>query len=153
MRMRRYRWIRKCMNTKAQQDEVGMVQVENDQIELKVWNEAKATKARGTRTVRSERDWQSTLEMILCSFLALIPRECHYLLPHPPSYLTISTQILSPSLHVIHSLTHRNICRHTSTKTCMYMTLSHCLPFSSISKYFLQYARATHKHTVAAVLN
>lgn len=48
--------------------------VERDQIELKVLNKPKATKARETRTVRSEWDWDSILEMIPCSFPALYPR-------------------------------------------------------------------------------
>lgn len=56
MRMRRYgEGIRKCMNTKAQPDEVRCHRVETDQIELKVRNETKRRqKARETRTVRSE---------------------------------------------------------------------------------------------------
>lgn len=44
--------IRKCMNTKAQHDEVMRHWLRSDKP--KVWNEPEATKARETRTVRSE---------------------------------------------------------------------------------------------------
>lgn len=77
---------------------------ERDLIELKVWNEPEATNARETRTVRSEWDWDSILEMIPCSIHALYPRGCRHLLPHPLSCLTISTEILSSCLHPMHSL-------------------------------------------------
>ncbi len=48
--------------------------VEKHQIEFKVWKEPKAMKAWETRTVGSEWDWDSILEMILCSLPALYPK-------------------------------------------------------------------------------
>lgn len=88
--------------------------VERDQREFKVWNEPKATKARETRTVRSERDWDSILEMILpCPLSRGSVATCYHI--HfpvwrsvPRSYHPIST------LYTASPYTHRSVCKHTS---------------------------------------
>lgn len=112
--------------SKARWGEAALGWERSDRIE--VWNELKATNAGETRTVRSEWDWDSILEMIPCSFPALYPRGCRHLLPHPVSCLTMSTKILSSRLHPMHSFsihthTYSGICKHRSTKTCMFITL------------------------------
>lgn len=66
--------IRKCMNTKAWRDEVRRRGSREIRWSWTRGSSQKSTKARETRTVRSEQDRDSILEMIPHSFHALYPR-------------------------------------------------------------------------------
>lgn len=128
--------------------------VERDQIELKVWNEPKATKPK-----KQEQLDQSEIGILSRRWspvpsLPFIPEECRHLLPHPLSCLTVlrSYHHVSTLLHSFPIHTHSNICKHTSTKAHMYINLSGSLALPSISKHLLEYVHAMHTQVFAAVL-
>lgn len=103
--------IRKCMNTKAWRDEVRRRGSREIRWSWTHGTSQKSAKARETRTVRSEQDRDSILEMIPHFFRALYPRGT---LPPatPSSFLFDDPLILSSpctQLPPIHTGTFANI--------------------------------------------
>lgn len=101
--------IRKCMNTKAQQDDVRHHRLREIRYNWKCGTSRKWQKPEKQEQLdHSEIRIQSWRWSPVPS-LSFIPEECHHLLPHPLSCLMISTKILSSCLHLIHSFPTVNI--------------------------------------------